>query len=90
MNEIDLRKGSNLNFNDCTKSTESELISYRIFFLVEGTDVSMVSFHQEKRLRVNMGLKKLREKVKEQQEKVEKVCIFPEQTKSFSYVLFGG
>lgn len=35
----------------------------------------MVSFYQEKRLRVNMGLKKLREKVKEQQEKVgEKVC----------------
>lgn len=32
--------------------------------------------YQEKRLRVNMGLKKLRQKVKEQQEKVgEKVCL---------------
>ncbi|KAF8376712.1 hypothetical protein HHK36_031618 [Tetracentron sinense] len=37
-----------------------------------GNDV----YEFEKRLRVNMGLKKLREKVKEQQEKVgEKVCI---------------
>ena len=33
---------------------------------------------QEKRLRVNMGLKKLRDKVKQQQEKVgEKVCLVP-------------
>lgn len=37
----------------------------------------MSATYQEKRLRVNMGLKKLQEKVKQQQEKVgEKVSIY--------------
>lgn len=40
------------------------------FFFISAT-------YQEKRLRVNMGLKKLQEKVKQQQEKVgEKVSIY--------------
>lgn len=39
--------------------------------------LATVSFYQEKRLRVNRGLKKLREKVQKHQEKVEeKVTVF--------------
>lgn len=46
------------------------LCCFRLIF-----EFASVSMYQEKRLRVNMSLRKLHEKVKKQQEKVEeKVC----------------
>ena len=46
------------------------------FFLVWRNQLWVIDLQQEKRLRVNMRLKKLQERVKEQQEKVgEKACL---------------
>ena len=47
------------------------------FFLIfGGVNFEFIDLQQEKRLRVNMRLKKLQERVKEQQEKVgEKACL---------------
>lgn len=53
------------------------LLLYIVFFCCFRLifEFASVSMYQEKRLRVNMSLRKLHEKVKKQQEKVEeKVC----------------
>lgn len=51
-------------------STDDSLVGSQLFFSSQATDFFHRLF-QEKRLRVDRGLKKLREKVQKHQEKVE-------------------